>query len=114
MKILRKQQERRRDRRIGSISEVNDQLYTDPTSTKAWLRLGEVHLSNRNYIEALDCFETALSIDSEPAKEKLAAIRNRLGEGDYQRARELLVQMKETGWRGYRKMSGVQETGENG
>ena len=100
---MKTQPERRRNRRSNSVSEVNDQLCTDPTRGRTWLRLGEVHLSQFNYQEALNCFETALSIESKAVKDQMDTIRNHLGKGSYQEARELLEGMKETGWDIYRK-----------
>jgi len=99
---MEKQPERRRNQRSNSVSEVNDQLCLDPTRSKTWLHLGEVHLSRYNYQEALNCFEIALSIESNPNNDQLDAIRNHLGNGSYQRAREMLMKIKETGWKNHR------------
>lgn len=100
--------ERRGNKRSNSVSEVNDQLSVDPTSTQTWLRLGEVYISKYNYQEALDCFETALYIESKPGKNQFNAIRNHLREGSYDRARQSLVRIKETGWQNYRKPKNIQ------
>ena len=110
---MTKQSERRRNERSNSVSEVNDLLSVDPTNTQKWLHLGEVHLSNYNYQEALNCFEIALSIESKPMKDQLDAIKNHLGVGSYRRARELLVSMKETGWRNFRKTEDLNQIRKN-
>lgn len=90
--------ERRKSERTISNYELNDLLTKDPTNTKVWKQLEEVYLNYHHYENALDCFETVLSLNSKPDDHMFNLVRQSILDGDHEITHCLLTAIKYFCW----------------